>query len=108
MTTVRTISDRVRHDFDFGVTDRLNRRMGMYVDTFTAVYVEDPEAKWGYRTPPGTYYFFITQTTRDGERKQASHESDRFDTPEQRDAAMAKAVEATRKRALKPEARTKA
>lgn len=100
MPTERTaISNRARKYYDLGATDDQGRRIGMYVDTFETTYVDVPDSPFGFDTPAGDYFVFITQPARDNERVSKSHEHQPLLTAEQRDAAIAEVVEAARKRA---------
>jgi hypothetical protein len=78
--------------FDFGVTDRLGRKMGYHV----------------YRVVWTRENGFEGQVTRNGNGHQASHSFGPFETETARDAAIAKVVEGARKRAAAPVARLRA
>lgn len=93
------MTDITHHDFE--VTDRLGRKIGLFVELL------NESGRWGHGSNPGKFSY-VTQVSRNGGRHQASHMGPYFDTAAARDAAAAKAVEAARKRAQAPAARLKA
>jgi len=78
--------------FQFAVTDRLGREMGIRLKLY------ENNGLFGYDT----------QTLRNGNSHQASHGKGRFATAAERNVAAEKAVAAARKRAESPAARLKA
>lgn len=105
----------------FGYNDRLGRHIGIKTQickwTYRLLTTEEGRARHYYgvtleeanaKIERGEYWTVTSQTTRDGKDKQASHESKWFPTREAALDHAAKHVEAARKRAASPVARTKA
>lgn len=112
-------TDHAASEWHFGVSDRLGREIGSVITTFrverTELTQDEIDAKKAvskYWTPiegtPGTKFAFRIQATRNGNHHQAGHTSRYFDTVEERDAALVKALADSRKRALSPAARLRA
>lgn len=110
---------------DFGVCDRLNRKMGISITLETMTIEREmtaEEREYGSEArkalfasgrreagfPVGVYYSYDSRATRNGNGHQASHHGKVFTTEAERDAAVAKLIKSTKARALKPEARTRA
>lgn len=88
-------------DHDFGVYDRLGRKIGAQVRTSENTFAVNEEGSWGYLRAPGRYFSFYPQATRNGVRYGAAQNEKHFDTAAERDAAVAKYLAGARKRAAK-------
>jgi hypothetical protein len=88
-------------EHDFGVTDRLGRKIGATIRFSENTFTQTPDQSWGYGRAPGRYFSFYPCATRNGVRYGASQNERHFDTATARDAAAAKYLTDARKRALK-------
>lgn len=98
-TTVETTIER-----DFGMTDRLGRKVGARVVLSTEQYeaLEDQtETSYFYLTAPGSYYTARPSATRNGFDYGASQSAHLFETEAARDLYIAKYFKAAEKRAIK-------
>lgn len=104
-----TETNRVVDARSWGTTDRLGREIGSKVTTYeheTREFVQGTDTSYCH-LPVGRHFGVITQTTRNGQRHQASRSAD-YPTAEARDAALAKHWRDVEKRARDPKAATKA
>ncbi|WDS38293.1 hypothetical protein TMCBR3_gp045c [Caulobacter phage TMCBR3] len=102
-TTARTMptnkSGVVEAEHDFGVKDGKGRRIGAVVHTFEVDF--QPVERGGYARDAGHYWAFTGNATRNRVMYGASQSPNYFHSAAERDAAMAKYLDAARKRAVR-------
>lgn len=94
-------ANRTQH-VSFGVEDSKGRAVGADVYTGEACFSLAPDDAIFYFThAPGCFYYFRAQATRGGSSFGAVQRELFFDTPEERDAAVAAYLKDARKRAIR-------
>ena len=87
--------------FDFGRRDERGRAVGACIVYITDSYEAVEGNKYGYTRPPGTYFSFEPQSTRDGKKYSAVQHVRFFATREERNVQVKKYLAAALKRAAK-------
>jgi hypothetical protein len=106
MATKTKITDwngpRVALHTDFGVKDHKGRAIGAFItkgtNEFVALKKGDNEMSFWTDKEPGVYFYFRPQNTRNGKSYGACQSRQYFNTEAECDAAIAKYLEAAKKR----------
>jgi hypothetical protein len=90
------------HVTGLGVDSR-NREIGVLIEKFISIFTPT-DTSYGWTKKAGTYYGFKPHSTRNSQTYGASQERRYFNTPEERDKAVAKYMNTKCKREKAPNA----
>lgn len=102
LTTITNKTARMVELIGFEVKDRFGRELGTKIMTWEATFENQPaDARSGYSVPAGRYFMFEVHATRNDEDYGASQGWQRFNTVEEREAAINKYLAGAKARAIK-------